>query len=163
MQQKHPQPLRARTVASPRRQAVSRPCDLMALIDIAATRVRPSLVRRGQCVKIASYDGPLSATADLVELVNAIEAGILEASSLSLAGENVRVAACEDEGDAVVTIIGCNRMSIPSNWMKIDPRLLRVAEVAGASVELFWEVGEGPTVVFRMPVRRRWGNLANDR
>ena len=163
MPPKQLQTFRARTPMDPRRASLACPCDLMALIDIAATRARPALTRRGQGVNIALYDGPLPVTADFVVVVDALEAGLLEASALSQAGEAIRVAACEDDGDVVVTIIGCNHVTIPTSWLTIDPRLQRIADVAGTAVELLWDIGEGPSVVFRMPTRRRWGRLANDR
>ncbi len=133
----------------------ARSFDLMSLVGIAAARLTLSIDRRDQRLRIDPIGGLLSVSSALPDLVELIAGAIREATALSLSGETIRVAATEDDGDAVLTVIGVNRLPIPAAWMRIDPRLETAARAIGADIELFWEPGEGPTVVVRLPLAGR--------
>lgn len=78
-----------------------------------------------------------------------LSAVVLEAAGLSSTHANLRVAFDLDDGDAVVTIVGCNNNHFPRSFIRLDRELVELARQAGAELELLWDAYEGPTLVLR--------------
>ncbi len=74
---------------------------------------------------------------------------LLEGAGLSSADARLRVAFDEDDGDAIVTVLGMNDSRIPSSMMRLDRELAELAGESGAELDLLWDEAEGPTLVLR--------------
>jgi hypothetical protein len=124
-------------------------CDLPLLTDIVVTAMLPVLERRNQTVKLESVGRPAIVNGELKLVFALLSAVILEAAGLSSARANLRVAFDVDDGDAVVTIVGCNSNHLPRSLIRLDRELSELARQGGAELELLWDEHEGPTLVLR--------------
>lgn len=124
-------------------------CDLPMLTDIVVTAMQPVLERRSQTVKLEPAGRNTVVHGDLRLVFALLSAVVLEAAGLSSARANLRVAFDEDDGDAVVTIVGCNSNHFPRSFIRLDRELSALARQGGAELELLWDEYEGPTLVLR--------------
>lgn len=129
-------------------------CDLPMLTDIVITAMAPVLDRRSQSISIETPGRPVLVRGDLQLVFALLSAVVLEAAGLSSARARLRVAFDMDEGDAVITIVGCNSHHLPRSLMRPDRELSELARQGGAELELIWDEHEGPTLVLRFPRSR---------
>lgn len=124
-------------------------CDLPMLAGIVIQTMRPVLMRRRQSITIEPALREVVVTGELRLVFALLSAVLLEGAGLSSADAQLRVAFDEDDGDAIVTVVGMNDNRIPTSLMRLDPELAALARESGAELDLLWDEQEGPTLVLR--------------
>ncbi len=124
-------------------------CDLPMLAGIVVDTMRPVLGRRRQSIVIEPPGREVVVRGELRLVFALLSAVLLEGAGLSSANARLRVAFDEDDGDAIVTVLGMNDSRIPSSMMRLDRELAELAGESGAELDLLWDEAEGPTLVLR--------------
>jgi hypothetical protein len=124
-------------------------CDLPLLAGIVIDTMLPVLRRRRQQITVEQPDREVVVRGELRLVFALISAVLLEGAGLSSADAKLRVAFDEDDGDALITVVGMNENRIPASLMRLDRELADLAGEAGAELDLLWDEAEGPTLVLR--------------
>lgn len=142
-----------RPIAQARMTPLSKParCDLQMLSGVVLSTMAPLFSRRGQTIDIEQPVQPVVVKGDLRLVSSLLSAIFFEAAGLSSAHARLRVAFDNDEGDAVVTVVGSNIHRFSLGPGALDRQMADLAEEAGAELDLLWDQEEGPTLVLRFP------------
>jgi hypothetical protein len=124
---------------------------LITLVNEAVAGLTARLHRRSQTISIDDTLADAVACHDTDKLTSLFCAVLNEMIGLSAPHSNLKVTFDHDEGEAVVVLLGKNRMGLRPCWLLLGEEISQLAREAGGSASILWDEDEGPTIIVRLP------------